>query len=482
MKKRSSISILALGLAATGFLSSPDAFAGAKENTAVLTQLSALGETYETATGSDIATAVAAAIAANPNLKPGVIAGEALKRAGAAALDAGTKVGQNLAANAALAAKINTIAADAAVTATTGLDADGSLVPDFAQEIVADNVQATTIAILAAKKSKTAIGAIIGGRAQELADDSLRTELASSSIGNTKLAGGAQSIAQYVGNSLTLTSISIADFASSVAENNLKLLTSIAPGAVASDPSKARAILDSLFSGLTLTTAANNASKLAKSMSLLAETEQVEQLAESFGAQVGANVIKSSSLNAMAKALIQGLVKRPTGSLPADTLTNKMDEIGEVGAYLLAAAAASPDFDILTKGKAKAASIVTGLLKSIILAAKDKVNPSLQKSIAADVAGSIALTLNSLNAKATPPFSTDIFGQIAQAFTTQGAATAKKILGAKLNKAVGADVTTALNDGITNAAGAAGKYEDGTITEDVQVGQVIDPVTDIRNG
>ena len=482
MKKRLPTSILAFCMAAGGILIPPDAFAGPKELALLNAKLGP--KNLANATADEIAIAVDAAISenlTNKKIKIGAIAGEALK--GAADQDAGSAIGGKLAANPAFAGIINTIAADAAVNATTGTGADGSLVPDFIEQIVGDNLQATTIAAAAAKKSKTAIGAIIGGRAQEIATDGGRIDLANQSIANTKLSGGAQSITQYVGNSLTAAT-SIASFASTLASAKPEFLTSIAPGAVASDPSQARNILDALFTGVTASAAANSASRLAAGMSLAAGTEQVEQMAESFGLQIGSGTsVKATSINAIAKALIEGIIKRPTYSI-ADTVANKMDEIGEVGAYLLAGAINNPDFDKIVRNKGKAASIVTSLIKTIITAAKDKANPTLQIAIARDVAGSIALTLKSLGA--TPYTSSTIYDQIVATLTNP--TTARKILGARLAKQtvagtpLGTLVATALADGIGNLNGADGKYEDGTITEDDLPGQVVDPVTDIRNG
>jgi hypothetical protein len=492
MKQRIPTPIIALGIAAVSVFASPSAFAGPKELAILQAELAKLpgAPTLATASGEELALAVENGITLNLTSKKiniGAIAGEALK--GGVAVDAGEKIGSKLASstNTSLTAKINVIASDAAVTAATGAGPDSSQTPEFIEQIVADNTQATTIATAAVKKSKTAAGAIIGGRALELATDGDRTAFANASIANKKLASGAQSITQYVGDTLETTSI--ASFASTVASANLKLITSIAPGAVASDPLQARSILDTLFTGATAGSAVKSASKLATGMSLVANAEQVEQMAETFGLQIGSGTsIKSSSINAIAKGLISGLVKRPTDSTTgsADSIANKMDEIGEVGAYLLAGAINHPDFDKIVKNKAKAVALITGLMKTIVAAARDKTNPTLQASVARDIAGSIALTLNSLG---TNPFaSPTVLQQIQDAFVAKAAATAKKILGAKLAKQtvggvpVGTLVATALTDGINNTNSASTKYEDGTITEQVQVGAVVDPVTDIRNG
>src|SRR5262245_27405547 len=235
-------SILTLGIAASTLVLTPSgAHAGSKELKALVTALN--GVSPGSATTAQLLTAVQNAITANPKLKAGIIAGEALKVAGANATDFGTELGE-FADGAPPGGDIAKFAADAAKTANTGKLPDGSKVVDFADAIFSNDAS-NTDALAAAKfavASKTAAGQILGGRSTALSDtDALA--LANSAAADSKLKGAIQSVAQFVGANVTDAD----DFAHSLAGTNIKLLPKIAPGAAAGQPDQASNILEGLF-------------------------------------------------------------------------------------------------------------------------------------------------------------------------------------------------------------------------------------------
>jgi hypothetical protein len=276
---------------------------------------------------------------------------------------------------------------------------------------------------------------------------------------------GAQEIARRVGDTVD----NAAAFATSLSALQLKQITKIAPGVAASNPTQGDEIMDSLLSTVsTQATAAKSASKLAGGLALTAATEEAQKIVAEIGERITSGLIKMKSLNGIAKAAVKSLVKKPTatGADPiADSAVNVRDEIGELGAYLVNAILAHPDFSS-TK---KATKIVTNLLKTIVKTAKIKTIASFQSSVAPDVAGSVAQTIFSYN-QATP-LATGVFDAIKN--TLINPKTGKKIGG----KSLAAAITGALTEGINNTGGT--KYEDGTL---VGQGDITEPETDTRNG
>jgi hypothetical protein len=473
--KRLSTPILALGIAVSGFLfSSTDAFAGPKENAAIAAKLQLSGDTFASATSAELETALRLAILdpINKKLKPTNLTGEALKSAGVNATDAGTVIGAAFKSNPPVGVAgtdLNKFAAGAAVAASTGSGANATNVPDFAAEFVANNTEALTVAKFATK-STTAIGAIIGGRAQDadVNTDVLRAGLANAAIIDKKLKKAVQQISQYVG----ATADNAPAFATAVASANLGSLQKIATGVATSNSTEADAIVDALIAGTATGTQTKKlASKIAKSVGTVADIEQVQLLSVTFG-----NVVTSKQVKSVAKALVQAISSRKpangTGSL---SLTNKADEVGEVVAYFTAALKTNT-LTSATFNDAKAAGkLVLSIAQTMFKAAKvktDKKIPQkstdLQDALVAkpgNFAASLAYTITQMG------LSADVVAEITKQLTGSAAA---KIGGAKYKAQLVAQFQLGFaGDGV---AGPATGYENGTA-----VGSVVDPETDTRN-
>jgi hypothetical protein len=463
-------SILTLGAAMLLFGSS-QAFAGPKEIAAINAKLAGFGVTIQTASSAQLVQAVKDAIVdpANNKLSDAVIAAEALKGAVTSAATISADLGTALAdlgfiSN--LGDKAKFLGA-AAVATSTGTGANSDRVVAFAAPFVNSDAEAVAAA-KAAVKSGSAVGAIFGGRAldADVDTDAERIALANAGLSDKKIAKlGAQEIARRVGDTVD----NAAAFATSLSALQLKQITKIAPGVAASNPTQGDEIMDSLLSTVsTQATAAKSASKLAGGLALTAATEEAQKIVAEIGERITSGLIKMKSLNGIAKAAVKSLVKKPTatGADPiADSAVNVRDEIGELGAYLVNAILAHPDFSS-TK---KATKIVTNLLKTIVKTAKIKTIASFQSSVAPDVAGSVAQTIFSYN-QATP-LATGVFDAIKN--TLINPKTGKKIGG----KSLAAAITGALTEGINNTGGT--KYEDGTL---VGQGDITEPETDTRNG
>jgi hypothetical protein len=457
--------ILTVGIAAISLLLTPSgAFAGAKEIEAIQAKLPA-GVTIATATSSQLSAAVVAAIkdTANAKLNKGTIAGEALKGAGA---PAGSAFGADLAAailadTAAVTAigDQSKFTASSAITATTKKLANAANVPGFAAAFVADNAGAIATAKLAIK-SKTAAGAILGGRGSEIADADL-DDLANAALADSKLKAAAQAISQYVVDQAD-DDVAATTTATNVAAANPNLLKKIAPGAVAGAPEAASEIVDQLLTNSTTQPFAVKAvSSLAKSISRVADTEEVQLIGVEFAERMVAAtpLIKLSKLNSIAKALVSGIIKNPNPTATVG-LDNQKDEIGEVAAYMLNAVSTATVFDDPKKGP----KTVISFIKTLVKAAKKKGDkPAVfQKAAAQDIAGSVVETLQSLGTAVVADILTKL----------QDPKTAKKIGGTKLAPSVALGITEAIGTSFPN------KYENGT---DANLGTVNEPTTDNRN-
>ena len=569
-------------------------------------------------TGAEVAAAVIAIVktkttpaAATAAAK--AYAGEALKRSDDPGF--GTTLGQAFNAEAAnplfagifnastdpvkkAAAKASFIGT-AAKLASTSTGAYAEWIEGFARELVATNQEAYDAARVAIG-SKTAAGRIIASRegSTDVDSDTERVDLVQrallakstkASISGQSLSAAAQEIAMFVGESADdpakfahdVIAVSVTT-GTKTTQPLLAKLQLIATGTVASNPDKARDIVDALFNnqgtvGLNGVTAdpffaatVKVAAKLATSVALVADAEQVEAVGEVLGSHIGQLItnpttgkkkvagIAQTQVNAIAKGLVLGLTNRtvlPTygattvatrlteaqilarGLLTQqqiDTLkltnsrTNRLDEIGEVGAYLLNSIQGLAVFkgtDIngvaltgakLTAAGKQAAALVSGLIKTIITSsAKVSIDvagldlgtqkatlalvkaPIFQATAAEDAAGSIALTLRSLESLMDPT----VYGLVKAALTATGVG--KKIAGSaratfkidsNLDRTIATLVEdalkTVLNDTDTGSTLRAkyAKYEDGTQngangTDNYAMGPfggVSEPETDIR--
>jgi hypothetical protein len=461
---------LILGIAASTLILSPStSFAGATEKN---TLESELGKPLSQATTAEILTALQNVIT-NTGLNPAILAGEALKGAtGPGATDFGDQLGDRLNAN--TLPEVTNLAKFvglAAKTAATGKLANTLHITAFATAIFADDT-ANTDALAAAKAgigSKTAAGMILGGRASGLSDaDATALALASLQPGSVKAA--AQATSQFVGATVT----DAVAFAKALVGANLTLVKKIAPGTAAGHPVDADNILDGLLTGVTRDTTLKAATALAKSMATAADTEVVTDMAITFGGELNGGGIKFSKLSTIAKGLTQGLVLKPANESVVhgrDSFANKLDEIGEVAAYLFFGVRNRPEFDSVKKTPA----LVVKFIKTMIKAARIKTVPSFQLEAGDDVAGSVAQTIFTLNSLgAGSPFAAGVFDAIKAKLLKPSTA---KSIGGK-NSALVAAISAAFTKVFNGTAGTA--YEDGTLP--VFTIELTQPETDNRNG
>jgi hypothetical protein len=436
----------------------------------------------------------------------------------------------------------------AAKTAATGKGAFSEWIDEFAHQLATTNAEAYDAAKSAAA-SKTAVGLIVASQTLNGRNnsDALRLDLVrrallakNAVLGGTGTPGqgltaSAQEIMRYVGDAvseatipqftrdLVSTSVTIG---TKTQQPLLKSLPSIVTGAATSNSATAASIVNSVFDYSTnqtipaatinpvFATAVKNASKLAATVSLVADAEQVQALSVTLGTRVGLTNtdlgktkvvgIPQTTVAAIVKGLVLGLTNRPTtaSNISGDTRANRIDEIGEVGAYMLNAIKNLPDFqgkDIfgnpligskLIAAQKKSASLVTTLIKTII-SSSSKVHvsaaqgefikpdskglnkaPVFQAAVADDAAGSIAQTIRSIGAGGFGP---GVFDAIKTALTNPKIGTT---LGGKANAAT---VNAALNTGFNTPAVANLIYEDGTIAANAIEGTLNQPETDKRN-
>jgi hypothetical protein len=454
-----------LAIASTSLLlTAGSAFAGTAEQNALIIELAKQDVTLGTATGDQLAAAVDTVITAHHNFKPGVVAGEALKGAGSNAPDAGSKIAAKVKANSAVTvANAFQVAADAAKTAATGKAPNLTQVPTFEQ------LFATTVpdAIAIANKVKTvtsAVGAIIGGEALNLSGDAAKLGLANSAL-HQGLAGSAQSISQYVGLTVTDT----ANFARNLSDQNIPSTIKITPGVVAADPTHASNIVSAIVNDVSLSSVLKKAATLATNVAKVADIEEIRRVGEVLGAKIATSAIPISQLNAIAKGLVAGISGKPTTTTGANRQVNKIDEIGEVGAYLTNAIATNTAFQGTTaQAGTKAANLVINLLKTIVARSKSNVDVALQTLVAPDVSGSVALTILNLDQKNL--ISQTVADAIKAALLKP--ATGKTIGGSALAASINAAINLVYTPGSDTH-----KFEDGT---NAIVGALNDPESDDR--
>lgn len=532
------------------------------------TDLNALAAFIKSKTSTEVANAVVALIQLKPTAAA-AYAGEALKRADDS--DFGTVLGQTLNANAATLPSIfNAVPGDAVKTAAakakfigtsaknaaTSTGAFAEWIDEFARELTATNQEAYDAA-KSATASKTAVGLIVASRTLDpaLNTDALRLDLAQKALlpknvttGGQGLTASAQEIARYVGDAvapinvpqftrdLTATSVTIG---TKTTQPLLAKLPLIVTGTATSNPSVASNIVDAMFDGvnppanLTIPTASatslflatvKNATKLATGVGFIADAEQVQAVGVALGSRIGLMTtdtgktkivgIKQTSVSTIAKSLVLGLTTRPGRNLATnngDNRANRIDEIGEVGAYLLNAIKNLPVFQgkdtagnpltgtKLTAAGKQATALVTGLLKTIITSSaklhRDVAGteigtqkatlvktPTFQAQVADDVAGSVGLTLFSLQGAIDP----NIFMAIKLALTTDPKI-GTKIAGSSKTpynidgtpRTIGDLVKNALAIGINNTGNVSQIFEDGTTGDFIDV--INSAETDIRS-
>jgi hypothetical protein len=497
------ISVLAITAAATFSFAvfSPSAQAATplkptKEFIALSAALTALGVTIDSADADQLGQAVANAIAnpANVKLKPGNIAGEALKYA--AAQDAGDEVGVAL-RNASATDNDQLIARDAIKRAATGKDINVNSVPDFSTEFVASNPDAYALAKLVIS-SKAAAGAVIGGRASEI-DQADRFGLAdlavkSKALGGFALSAATQDILKYVVIEAAEDFADTDAFTTQVALANTTLASKIGAGGVAGDPKNGGAIVDSLLNQANLPKLKSGASSFITAVGKVADIEEMSKIAIAVGTQISTaagktTAIKFSAANGIVKALAKAIIAKSTtvgsNNQPSSPITgtNKQDEIAEVVAYMVGKILNPATVQGTGGGKPQvtiknAGAKIFALVMSAVNATKPKkvqdANPGIYVNTAQDVAGSVAETLASMR---------DIPGQVIlpEFFDAIKAYLIKKAssIGGKANVAL---VTQAINDAYETAAGTSApdpRFEDGS-APNLAGATTSDPETDFR--
>jgi hypothetical protein len=469
MTKRPRHPFLAIGIAALGLLATPTSSSAADTPELKALKTALAGVAPNAADDTQLANAVAAAIQANPKLRPGRIAGEALKAAGVNTTNPGAAIAD---ATDQLGLDPVKYIADAAVRASTGKAANADFVPDFTAFLLGDGTD--NIAIAAAKvalksKSTLAAGAIIGGRASDYLTDTAKI-----SFSNTAISQGLKPAITAIALFGSETVDDPGAYAVGLATPNVASVLGIAKGVTSSNPDEADDIVDQLLASSAGPKTRALAPKVAKTVGLAATIEQVQLLSETMGAVVNKKQVKST-----AKALVQAISAR----VPADagaqlSLVNKADEVGEVIAYYVAAlkTANTATSGIFTNPQA-AAKLVFSIAQTMFKAAKVKTIRSIgQTSVDlkdqlivkdGNFAASLAYTLTRMGL--TP----DVLAAIKARLTSSAAS---KIGGARYK----AKLIEGFNAGFGDLTGAGG-YEDGTGTTP-GTGNVVDPETDIRNG
>jgi hypothetical protein len=206
-------------------------------------------------------------------------------------------------------------------------------------------------------------------------------------------------------------------------------------------------------------TAVNNAQ--------LADIEEVVKIGIQAGDQIGTGQIKFNTNNVI--TLVRGLAdaiiaKTPTGQTPEPVnIDNKIDEIGEVAAFVFHSVSQSVKIKTTKKGLKQAKKYAVATMKSALKSAI-KTSEFLGTDIITDVVGSVALTIHN-----DPKF--ELYESKLQKQLIKSA----KAIAGRTNKTT---VINALNAGFLGDAAANSAFEDGTLAE---LAQVSDPETDFRN-
>lgn len=489
---------------------------------------------------TEVANAVVTAIQAKPTnaAAAAAYAGEALKRSEES--NFGTVLGQTLKtqqANLAIifkdTASKTKFVGTSSKNAATGTSPFAEWVDEFAFELTASNQEAYDAA-KAATASKTAVGLIVSSRSTY--DPSIDTDAERLALAQGALLPKNATLGAVVGQGLTASSLEIARYvgdSTQLPENFAHDLTNssstsgtktsqpllaqevlIVTGTVTSNPTVAGAIVNKMFDLavapgsdlLILTpqvtnlfkTTVKNASKLATKVAPVADIEQVEAVGVALGSHIGLSTadsgktklvgINQSQLAAIVKGLVTGIATRPTakGGVNGDNRTNRVDEIGEVAAYVLNSIQNLPVFHTDTPANRKtAATLVKTLLKTVITTsakvysdAAAALNPkkavikdiSFQTLVADDASGSLGLTLNKLQAS----FNANIFAAITTGLISGGNAIAGKPLGPTIIAALGVGLAP------TPANKAETYYEDGT-QANLAFDNINGPETDARS-
>ena len=374
--------------------------------------------TVETATPQQLADAIIQAnqnsVANNTKLKPGNIAGEALKYSGDET--AGDEI---LTALADVATDDLASVTDAIKRAGSGKDINVRLVPGFAAAFLPDGLDDSPALALAKRviSSKAGAGAVIGGRALDIAQAAgaqqaeIETLVNNALAKTAKLTAAAQDIAKYAAAQLSLDGGSTAELARDVSLANLALATKVSVGAVAGDPTNGGPIIDAVLSEANLPKLKSGVAPLVKGAATVADIEEISHIAVAVGKQIAtANGSKTSipfaKATSIVKTLASAIVAKSTAAGgPINNAENKEDEIGEVVAFMVGQILNPLTVNGANGGKPQVTIKNAGpKIYSIILAAlnttkSNKVragNPQLYEQLTVDLPASVAETLGAL--------------------------------------------------------------------------------------
>jgi hypothetical protein len=197
---------------------------------------------------------------------------------------------------------------------------------------------------------------------------------------------------------------------------------------------------------------------------LSSDIEQAVIISLGIADQIGAGTIKLSTtnVNALVKGVADAIVaKIPGASTPQNSITNKVDEIGEVAAAVTASVLNNPKIAKPNLGQAKKYSLA--IMKSALKTAVAS-SDFLGTSVIASVVSAVALTIH-----ADPAYDS-IEAKLAKALGKS----AKKIAG----KANATTVSSALAAGFAADPLTTTTIEDGNIRT---LFTITDPETDFRN-
>lgn len=518
--------VVALVTVAALSIAAPSAHAGAGEVKALQAALP-VGVNIKDASTTQLFNAFIAVITA-PNTKfatpakQAVLMGEAMKAAGANATDAGVVFGMAVKAAEGNGAdplfdffeQRRTAIAIVASTAGAGKGLNVAQIPDLAAETFRES-GAPFIVVAAASKSKPGAGAIIGGRALQIFEDPMAfpdpnadaITLANDAMFDKKLAAAAQDVAQWIAAVATDTERFVVGVGDGRGGLNLKFADKIVLGTAAGDPTNAGNIVNSVLKQQILDptgmyvnapVAASNelrsaivkkASTLAKTLTAVADIEEIQKIANSYGKLIatqnpdkpGKTFLTLSSAAGYVKTMATAVMSKPQTDKFGQPLTvpqiaalndNKRDEIAEIAAYMVGGLIDSPELAALgtsLKGATKAAGIILKIITSAATIKPKTVKGAdlgpRPETFAADVAASVAVTIEASS------LDTNIKNALEALLTAtkNGLPTTA----AKINKAQAQNILNVLNE-IYAGTADLNRFENGLDP----VGAVSDPETD----
>jgi hypothetical protein len=444
--------------------------------------------TVETASPTLLAQAVTQAISAQPTYKPGNIAGEALKHSSHE--DAGANIEVAL-----TDAAVDDVAAmaDAIKRAGSGKDLNVRLVPGFVAAYL-PNVGDNSAALTLAKKviaSKSGAGAVIGGRALDLANTSPGTAqtdieaLVNQALAKTAgISAAAQDITKYAVAQLEDVGGNSATLAVHVSEANISLAQKVSVGAVAGDPLNGGPIIDAVLSDSLLPKLKTGVAPLVKGAAAVADIEEISHIAYAVGKQIGTasgakTAIPFAKATSVVKTLASAIVAKSTSAdSTRNSIDNKEDEIAEVAAFMVGQILNANTINGVPPGKGQINTKSAGpkifslVLAAVNVAKATKVqaaNPGLYGNLTVDVVASVAETLGALRDATDNNIIPDSFFDGIKTFLRSKA---KTIAGKVGNQTT---IETAIDDAY--ASGAHPLFEDGTIVNNATTA---DPETDFR--